>query len=271
MWAREVIKAMNTALHVESIGSGKPIVMLHGWGMHAGMLTPLAHHLSRTHRAAAVDLPGHGASTAFAQFDNLEKLAEYIVKQLLPVFERGVVLLGWSLGGLVAQAIAIAYPKYINKLVLFCSTPCFIQASDWHCAISHEVLDSFAADLLRDEESTLSRFLSLQFLSAPDQKVRLREARRLLFARPRAQIGALKQGLALLKQSDLRPQLGEISCPTLVINAERDALVPPAAGQYLAEQVGDGHYVIIKGAGHAPFLSHTSVVCEFLDQFIDEH
>ena len=263
--------AMSSALHMETMGSGTPVVLLHGWGMHAGVFSPLSAHLMQTYRAVAVDLPGHGESAAFEQFAELERLADYTVKQLLPVLESGAVVLGWSLGGLLAQAMAIAYPQYISKLVLICSTPRFVLADDWRYGLRPEVLEAFADDLRKDDASTLSRFLSLQFFGSADQKVRLREARKLLLARPRAQSSALAQGLSLLMRSDLRSRLGEISCPALVINAEHDTLVPAAAGQYLAEQVADGRCVIIRGAGHAPFLSHTAGVTHFLDQFLNEY
>lgn len=262
---------LSRALHIEKTGSGSPVILLHGWGMHAGVFSPLSQNLAQNGQAMAVDLPGHGESAPFEHFAELDVLADYMAKQLLPVLESGAVLLGWSMGGLLAQAIAMAYPQYIRKLVLMCSTPCFIQTNDWSCAIKPGVLDSFAAELQRDDAGTLSRFLSLQFFGSSDQKVRLREARSLLLARPRAQSGALAQGLDLLKRSDLRSRLGGIHCPTLVINAEHDTLVPAAAGQYLAEQVVNGRCVIIHGAGHAPFLSHTAIVMNFLDRFLDEH
>lgn len=262
---------MSQALHVESVGSGAPLILLHGWGMHAGLFAPLAAQLAQTHRAIAIDLPGHGESAGFEQFADLDRVVDYLVQQLLPVFESGATLLGWSLGGLLAQAIAMAYPEYISKLVLVCSTPRFILADDWSCAIRPAVLENFAADLQRDDASTLSRFLALQFLGSSNQKARLREARSLLLARPRAQRSALTGGLSLLQHADLRSRLGRIHCSTLIINAEHDTLVPAAAGRYLAEQVSDGRCVIVRGAGHAPFLSHPGVVMQFLDRFLHEY
>lgn len=262
---------MTAALHVELSGEGAPIVLLHGWGMHAGVFQPLSAYLARRNTVAAVDLPGHGESAAYSQFADLNQVATYIVEQLSQLFQAGVILVGWSLGGLLAQAIAIRYPQYLHKLILLCSTPCFRQCEDWHCAVESSVLAAFARDLQRDYRGTLSRFLALQFLGAPNQKEDLRQARGLLFSRPPAQPGMLEQGLQLLQNSDVRLQLGAIRCPTLIINAEHDTLVPLAAGRYLSEHVSDGRCVIIKGAGHAPFLSHTETVTNFLERFIYEH
>jgi len=258
-------------VHVELYGSGRPIVLLHGWGMHGGVFKSLAEHLAAKHSVVAVDLPGHGESVAYDRFADVTRHAEYLVQQLSSLLQEGVTLVGWSLGGLLAQAIATHYPHYIKKLILFCGTPCFRQQANWTCAVEDRVLSGFASDLVRDYQGTLSRFLALQFMGAQNPKENLRRARELVFARPQPRRDMLQQGLQLLETCDLRAQLNAIQCPTLVINGERDTLVPTAAAQYLADHLTHARCVIIKGAGHAPFLSHRDTVTSFLDRFIHEH
>ena len=260
-----------SVLHVERYGQGRPVVLLHGWGMHAGVFQPLGEQLAQQYAVAAVDLPGHGDSAGYDQFADLSQHAAYLVEQLSNLFEQGVTLLGWSLGGLLAQFIALRYPKCINNLVLLCSTPCFRQREDWACAIEDDVLTTFANDLVQDYPGTLSRFLALQFMGAQKQKENLRRARDLVFSRPQPRRDMLQQGLQLLKTVDLRPHLHEIHCPTLIINGERDSLVPTPAAQYMAETLPDARCVILKGAGHAPFLSHQANVNYFLERFLHEH
>lgn len=271
MQSRAMKSVSPSALYVDSYGEGRPIILLHGWGMHGGVFKPLAEHLARDNGVTAVDLPGHGESESYAQFAELSQHSGYLVAQLANLFQDGVTLVGWSMGGLLAQSIAMQYPQYVEKLILLCSTPCFTRRADWSCAIDGKTLQGFAADLVRDYPGTLSRFLSLQFMGAQNQKETLRRARELAFARPQPRLEMLQQGLQLLESSDLRPQLGAIRCPTLIINGERDTLVPPTAGQYLAEKLDDARSVIIKGAGHAPFLSHSNTLNYFLDRFIHEH
>jgi pimeloyl-[acyl-carrier protein] methyl ester esterase len=266
------MKALQSAaLHVDLYGNGQPVVMLHGWGMHAGVFKPLSEHLAHGHTVAALDLPGHGNSHRYDRFADLSQLAGYLIEQLSGLFDAGVTLLGWSLGGLLAQYLAAHYPQQVKKLVLLCSTPCFCRREDWSCAIDDKVLAGFAADLMHDYPGTLSRFLALQFLGAQNPKENLRRARELVFARPQPQHDTLQQGLHLLKTSDMRACLSAISCPTLVINGERDTLVPSAAAQHLAEHLPNARCVIIKGAGHAPFLSHGEMVMQFVDRFLHEH
>lgn len=258
-------------LYAEVIGNGRPVVMLHGWGMHSGLFKPLAHHLASSHSVALVDLPGHGESAAYEHFADLSRHANYLVTQLSSLFAQGVTLVGWSLGGLLAQAIALAYPQYVRQLILVCSTPCFVQRTDWSCAVEVQVLQRFATDLQHDIQATLTRFLALQFMTGQNPKENLRRARDLLLTRPQPRPDVLQQGLHLLESSDLRAQVRAITCPTLIVNAEHDTLVPAAAAQFLAETIPGGRCVIVKGAGHAPFLSHANIVNSFLDRFIHEH
>lgn len=271
MRCRHGMTTMTSSLYVARFGQGRPVVLLHGWGMHGGVFQPVAEQLARQHTVLAVDLPGHGESSAYARFAELPEHAAYIVEQLAGVFREGAVLLGWSLGGLLAQAIAMQYPQYVTRLILMCSTPCFQRRDDWTCGVDDKVLAAFGKDLQRDYRATLSRFLALQFMGGQKRQENLRKARALLFARPQPQAAMLQQGLRLLETADTRAQLDRIRCPTLVLNGERDTLVSPLAGQYLAEHVADGCCVIIKGAGHAPFLSHSDKLIHFLHGFMHAH
>jgi len=258
-------------LHIDISGSGQPLVMLHGWGMHGGVFRTLAEQLAPRHTVLAVDLPGHGGSTAFARFDDLPRLAEYCMQHLTARLDGAAILVGWSLGGLLAQFMAILYPDAVSKLILLNSTPCFRRRADWQCAIEDEVLARFAADLSDDPRGTLLRFLALQFMGTPHEKDDLRLARRLLFERPVPGRESLQQGLRLLRDSDLRAQLPQIQAPTLSIAGERDRLVPASASVILAEQVANGRAQIIRGAGHAPLLSHASTVFRLMESFIHEY
>src|SRR6185295_19097447 len=106
---------MTATLHVETIGDGPPVVLLHGWAMHSGFWGPLVSRLARHHRVHAVDLPGHGESPALPRFT-----LDGVVDALDATFEADapLTLVGWSLGGLVAMRWALARPGRIGRLVL---------------------------------------------------------------------------------------------------------------------------------------------------------
>ncbi len=259
----------NTRLHVEVFGEGEPVIIMHGWGMHSGLFQSLATVLSDKYTVHLVDLPGHGFSGPFAAFSDINALSEFLFDELADIFQQAVTLIGWSMGGLLAQVIAGKCSDCIKNLVLVAATPCFTRRPDWQYGVHSEVLNQFAKDLVADFQDTLGRFLAIQFMGADNQKVNLRDAKKNIFARPFPNPATLEQGLALLEKTDLRLQLGKIQCPTLIINGERDSLVPPMTARILAEQIPAAQACIIRGAGHAPFLSHAERFNKSIQRFLN--
>ena len=242
-------------LYYERAGHGPDIVLVHGWGLHAGIWSELAQDLSRRHRVTAVDLPGHGRSRGTpADTFTPESLAKEIEK-ILP---GPAVWLGWSLGGLVALAAARHMPQAVAKLVLVGATPKFVQAPDWDCALVPEILDGFAQEIETDTRAALTRFLSLQLGDGEAERVTLRHLRAELFRHGEPELTALRAGLRLLKETDLRGALSGIEAPTLVLHGGRDRLAPPDAARRLAASVRQARLVLFETAGHAPFLSHAA-------------
>lgn len=259
---------MSDGLYIETAGSGRPLVMLHGWGMHGGLFRPLVDALAGRFNVLAVDLPGHGLSSEFAGLADVAAHAGLLLQNIRRITAEPFILLGWSMGGLLAQFMAANFPQHVARLVLVAATPCFVQRDDWESGIAGATLTRFAGELLADYPTTLSRFLALQFFGADEQRDNLRRARELVFARPAPKPDTLQQGLELLEQADLRELLASIACPTFLINGERDTLVPSVAQRYTAEHLPRGCGVILKGAGHAPFLSHAQLFHRHLQRFL---
>ncbi len=259
---------MTMNLHIHTVGEGRPIVLLHGWGMHSGLFEPVVQALQSEYQLHLVDLPGHGESDADPCFADMANFIRQLTDQLTSLNIEKFMLMGWSLGGLIAQAMAIAHPALIEKLVLVTTSPCFQVRDDWACAIRERVLNDFSRDLVADFSATLNRFLALQFMYIEQQKQHLRQAKKLVFSRPEPKVEMLEAGLMLLQNTDLRCDLTKVRCPTLILNAQRDTLVPSLAGRYLAQTIPDARLYLYSGCGHAPFLSHTIQFNQHLKQFL---
>lgn len=240
--------------HYESAGSGLPLLLIHGWGMHGGMWKSVAERLAQHFHVMAVDLPGHGYSRGQKTGDagSLDEIVDMLSAQ----FEQPLAVCGWSLGGQVALRWAMRYPQQVQRLVLVASTPCFVRLDGWRYALSEEILEEFAASLQHHYALTLKRFLSLQIRGSDQEREVLAILRDGLFSRGEPELDALQAGLEILRGSDLRGALPEVSQPALVLAGERDTLIPRQAAQYLADKISGGKLVTIKGAAHAPFLSH---------------
>jgi pimeloyl-[acyl-carrier protein] methyl ester esterase len=238
-------------LHVATVGCGPDLVLLHGWGLHSGIWAPLLPALSRNHRVSCIDLPGHGHSPAPPADFGLEAMAATVAAHAPP----GAAWLGWSLGGQVALAAALA-GQAIRRLVLVATTPRFVAGPGWDCGVAPATLAGFADSLARDHRKTVRDFLALQLRGDRRATTLLGELRGVLVQCREPDPVALRAGLAVLAETDLRERLGAILQPALVISGARDRLTPAAAGQQLAAGVAAGRFIAMPGAAHAPFLSH---------------
>lgn len=275
-------------LHVDSYGSGAPLLLIHGWGMHGGMWGGVAEQLAPHFRVHAVDLPGHGFSAVSGKWSVVSKdqgallttdhlplanqhlLMDTIVDELAAQFAGPLNVCGWSLGGQIALRWAQRYPQQVSRLVMVASTPCFVRRADWPCAMAAETLAEFVAALQQNYAQTLRRFLALQVRGSEHERELLVTLRGALFSRGEPDLAALQAGLEILRDSDLRNALPEVKQATLVIAGERDTLTPPQAAQYLASHILNARLAVIRGAAHAPFLSHPEEFMEHLMRFLHE-
>jgi len=252
-------------LHIEILGEGENLALIHGWGMHGGVWDGVRDALAQRFRLHIVDLPGYGASPAFEHY-TLERLARAVAAAL----PEKVSVCGWSLGGQVALEMALLFPGRIERLVLTAATPCFTAREDWPWAVRREVLLEFAAALESDYEGALKRFLALQARGGDEVKVVLKRLREILFTRGRPDAQTLRAGLNILLESDLRAGAGKIETLALLLHGERDMLTPVGAARWLAGQMPEARLEVLPGAAHAPFLSHPVEFAEIVIGFLND-
>ncbi len=248
---------------VETIGQGHDIIVLHGWGMNRDIWQGVASRLKGC-RLHLVDLPGYGQSK-----DVHADSVEVIVTQIADAVPAGSVWMGWSLGGIIAQA-AVTSGVEISKLILVDSTASFIKRNDWLCAMEPKILDGFALQLADDFRATLQKFMALQARGSEKLKDEIRLLRDTVLKYGDPDQKALKLGLTILKQADYRQQLSRITQPTLLIHGNRDHLIPVKAVYEMAMQIPDAQIREIDRAGHAPFLSHPRLFIEAVENFVNE-
>jgi len=259
---------VNPRPQVESFGTGPPLVLLHGWAMHSGMWGSLVAQLATRFRVHAVDLPGHGHSAPVAPYT-----LDAVVTAVAAAVEGGsepLTVVGWSLGGVVALRWAHARPACVARLVVVCTTPCFVARDDWPHAMAQQTLARFGDELRASYRLTLLRFLTLQLQGSAEGRAALASLRRQLFARGEPAPVVLAEALAVLAGVDLRAEVPSIRQPTLVVAGDRDPLTPLPAGTWLAGALPNARFASIPGAAHAPFLSHPAAFAAILTAFFDE-
>ena len=163
---------------------------------------------------------------------------------------------------------AARHAARIGQLVLMCTSPRFVRASDWPDAMEAQTLSRFGDELRVAFRATLLRFLSLQVKDSEQGRASLALLRARLFERGEPSGATLQRALALLADTDLRAEIPALAQPALVIAGGRDMLAPAGAGRWLAQHLPQGRFALIDAAGHTPFLSHPKRIVELLDEFL---
>jgi pimeloyl-[acyl-carrier protein] methyl ester esterase len=251
-----------TRLHVDILGQGPDLVLLHGWAMHSGIWGSVREQLSQQFRLHLVDLPGHGLSPA-CETGTLDHLAE-IIADILP--ERCFVG-GWSLGGQIAVELALRESARVEKLILISTTPCFSKREDWQSGMESKLLQLFWENLKLNYATTINRFLTLQMSGDRDASKILSQLRKHFFQRAEPVPEALEKSLQILQQSDLRDRIRAIRQPVLIVHGDNDVITHPAAADWMHQQLPNSQRVMFSHCGHAPFLSYPDQFVTCLNDF----
>lgn len=235
-------------LHVtDTGGSGRPLLTLHGITMDATAEQREISALAPAHRVVAPDLRGHGRSTRPAKYTMADHVHD-LVALLDALRIEQIDLLGASMGSYIAQALAIAVPHRIGKLVLV------VSASHGETSSSSRVLAEHA-----DEVGHLSPEQQQQWLAArlfaPQTPPPVRQEvfdwfasrRNVGLALSAAEVEAANDAVLGF---DFRPQLPSLDVPALVISGRYDILNPPAAGEEIARLVPSARFEIFEQSGH---------------------
>src|SRR5882757_4718798 len=175
-------------------GSGPPIALLHGWALNSSVFGPLMYRMSGQYSIRAIDLPGHGTSPWPPRFDDLASLAALVGEALPP----RTLLLGWSLGAMVALELARTQAARVSALVLVGATARFVAAAHWPYGAAPAVLEQFARQSRDNTGQLLADFLDLQVRGAAQAELTLAALTSSLLEREAPHPEALDAGLGVL-------------------------------------------------------------------------
>jgi pimeloyl-[acyl-carrier protein] methyl ester esterase len=248
-----------------NLGSKKNMVFLHGWGFHSDVWLPLIPFFEKDYRITLIDLPGHARSINVSWSDESDDLINRIIMHI----DDNTILVGWSLGGLVATLVAQKEPQKIKSLILIACNPCFVRRDDWVNAMSLSTFEQFEQALHIDVEQILQQFVGL--VCKNDEKVRAinKQLKTHLFECGKPAFSALQKSLSLLKVTDLRSVLQQLSIPVLHVLGKQDVLVPIQLANDIKLLTPTHHINIIDNASHIPFYSQPQLVADEMIHFID--
>lgn len=271
------VVASPIALNVMTQGQGFPILCLHGHPGSAQSLDVFTRHLSQRFQTIAPDLRGYGGSQTTAEFEMLDHLVD--LKALLDQRQiQHCLILGWSLGGILAIEMALRFPERVSGLILVATS-----ARPWgnHPPISWQ--DNFYTGLASvinrlspgwqwniDQfgKRSLYRYLvqqhtpeTYQYLAAAAMPAYLQTSR----LATRALFKAIRQGYNRL------PDLGKIQCPCLVLAGECDRHITAASSQETAHLLPNAEWHCYPNTAHLFPWEIPQTVLSNIDDWLQRH
>ncbi len=258
-----------------TLGSGPTVLMLHGiGGGHLAFAPQLETLASSGYRAVAWNMPGYGRSAPIEPY-TFKGLAQSCVGLIDALQCEHVILLGHSMGGMVAQEVVARYPERVSRLVLSGTSAAFGRRADGRDA------EAWAGQFIRQrtalldaggDMAALARTLVPQMAGPGSLPEGLRLAEHCMAEVPAA---TYRRALECLVTFDRQAQLADIRVPTLLVGGEFDRVAVPAMMKRMAEAIADARYAELKGIGHLMNLeapeAFDGLVLDFLAQTRARH
>ena len=246
-------------------GTGLPVVLVHGFPLDHTMWNAQIDPIGRHYRMIAPDLRGFGQSGVTDATVTMEQFADDLAALLNALgLNEPIVLCGLSMGGYVAMQFQRKYHRRLRGLIL-CDTRAASDTPEMAAArheMANRVLANGPAPLVEGMMPRL--FAEATVKNRPEVVDRLRGV--MLRTDPRG-IAAAARGMA--KRPDVTRLLGEITCPTLVVVGQLDAISTADEMHTIARAIPGAHFVEIAGSGHMSPMENpaefNAAVLEFLN------
>jgi 3-oxoadipate enol-lactonase len=258
-------------LHYDVFGrrGGEPVLLIQGLGTDSRGWGLQRHAIGRRYRGILFDNRGVGRSDKPAGDYDLEQMAEDALAVLDAAGYDNAHVMGASMGGVIAQIIAVVHPHRVRSLILACTACRHLPwrrelLEDWASIAEEQGMRAFAARNLRwlVGSRSLRRFwpafgaLTPIAISAPEHAF-------------------VSQVHAILDMDDgLRLLLPTVTAPTLVLVGSQDILTPQADGEELVELIPDSELALVRGGAHGfmveNFGTFNRLVVDFLTRVTSE-
>lgn len=267
---RHLVPHRGCSLAYEVCGEGPPILMIQGVGVHGSGWRLQVDELSGRYSCLSFDNRGLGKSQPLGTALSVEQMAEDALALMDAAGWDSAHIVGHSLGGLIAQHLALSARGRVRSLALLCTFSRGRDALRFSPWITWVALRTQLGTRRRRRHAFLQLVMPKQALAASDKDAL---AHRLapIFGHDLAdQPAVVLRQMAAMRAYDATPRLRELAgLPTLVVSAAHDRLAPPEFGRAIAAAVPGSIYVEIPEASHGVVVQHAARINLLLEKHFD--
>ncbi|MBI4212489.1 MAG: alpha/beta hydrolase [Deltaproteobacteria bacterium] len=244
------------------------LIYLHGWSEEGASAKPWLKAIGEQYHCSFPQLPGTGDIPYRPLGPTLRDFAGWLLKEIDQRFpNRTFHLMGNSLGGMIAQELALLAPERVTTLILLV-TSCYFQDPDR--PLSQQVLN----DLLQYQNIPDAREFVISMIKnyvIPQNVERFTAAYRALEVTPFPDRRALRDRWNAVTLHNTHNRLPKLTMPALVMSGDQDVLLPPNHGEYLASLLPSATFNLIPNSGHAFGLDAPGFVAREVMEFLEKH
>jgi len=269
---KELVLRDGGSIVYRDVGRGRPIVLLHGWGVSSALFELQFHALAKEFRLLAPDFRGHGGSSAFTSDHGFSRLADDIAEWMDHLALDGVVVVGWSMGAMVAWDLLFRRRvARVSGLVIVDMVPRLLNDEKWNFGLRRgrdaQVFER-SLQAMRHDWSQFTRVFVPRIFARRDHPRRLDEIDRVCATATVNDPESMARLWASLVNQDFRAQLGKMNLPALVMGGTDSQLYSMDASRWVAAAMPAARLELLEHAGHAPQLEQPDAFNRSLAKFV---
>lgn len=263
-----IVKAGAINLSYDTFGAGEPLLLIMGFGAPGIAWMPVLPMLSGF-RCIYFDNRGTGNSEKPEGPYTVPQMADDADALLAAIGVDSVKVYGISMGGMIAQELALRHPQRVTKMVLGCTTTGGLAAIP-PAEETVAALVSAMKLMPTDPEGAID--ILLPVVHPPDFVAAHPEVKQMALMGaamiPPAPTHVIERTLEGITQFNSYDRLPEVKCPVLIVHGERDILIKPANAEVLKSRLPQAEVFMIPNAGHNFFAENTMAVHQRIVEFL---